>query len=75
MDELSAKDTSCQHGRPQDFFQGGGANLWGAQKKSVKGAPIFFRQALKYAYRGRGGGRFDARIVFLGDPKSIKVDF
>ena len=46
------------HGRPQEFFQGG-ANLWGgggAQKKSVKGGPhIFFRQALKYEYRGGGG--------------------
>ena len=44
------------HGRPQEFFQGG-ANLWGgAPKKSVKGGPhIFFRQALKYAYRGGGG--------------------
>ena len=58
----------------QEFFQGG-ANLWGGPKKSVKGGPhIFFRQALKYAYRG-GGCSFDARrVFFLGDPKSIKVD-
>ena len=52
------------HGRPQEFFQGG-ANLWGGPKKICEGGPpYFFRQALKYAYRG-GGGSFDARRVFF----------
>ena len=50
------------HGRPQEFFQGGGKPL-GGPKKIYEGAPpYFFRQALKYAYRG-GGGSFDARRV------------
>ena len=36
-------------------FSRGGKPLGGAPKKSVKGGPhIFFRQALKYAYRGGG---------------------
>ena len=35
-------DIAYSHGRPQEFFQGGGKPLGGAQKKSVKGAPIFF---------------------------------
>ena len=49
---------------PAGIFPGGGANLWEGPKKSVKGGPhIFFRQALKYAYRG-GGRSFDARRVF-----------
>ena len=63
------------HGRPQEFFQGG-ANLWGGPQKICEGGPpYFFRQALKYAYRGGGGCSFDARrVFFLGDPKSIKVD-
>ena len=47
---------TCIHGRPQEFFQGGGQTFGGAPKKSVKGGPhIFFRQALKYTYRGGGG--------------------
>ena len=45
------------HGRPQEFFQGG------AQKICEGGPHNFFRQALKYAYRG--GGSFDARRVFF----------
>ena len=62
---LSDLIIGSEHGRPQKFFQGG-ANLWGAPKKSVKGGPhIFFRQALKYAYRGGGGGSFDVRRVFF----------
>ena len=43
------------HGRPQEFFQGGGKPLGGPQKICEGGPPYFFRQALKYAYRGRGG--------------------
>ena len=44
-----------EHGRPQEFFQGG-ANLWGGPLKICEGGPpYFFRQALKYAYRGGGG--------------------
>ena len=36
-------------------FSRGGQTFGGAPKKSVKGGPhIFFRQALKYAYRGGG---------------------
>ena len=47
-------DWTCRHGRPQEFFQGG-ANLWGGPKKICEGGPpYFFRQALKYAYRGGG---------------------
>ena len=46
-------------------FSRGGQTFGGAPKKSVKGGPhIFFRQALKYAYRG-GGCSFDARRVFF----------
>ena len=56
-------------GARRNFSRGGGQTFGGgggwAQKKSVKGAPhIFFRQALKHAYRG-GGGSFDARRVFF----------
>ena len=53
-------------GAHRNFSRGGGGGkpLVGAPKKSVKGAPIFFGQALKYAYRG-GGGSFDARRVFF----------
>ena len=50
------------------FPGGGGANLWGgAPKKSVKGGPHFFRQALKYMHLVGGGGvgSFDARRVFF----------
>ena len=25
----------CEHGRPQEFFQGGGANLWGGPPKNL----------------------------------------
>ena len=54
------------HGRPQEFFQGGGKPLGGPQKICEGGPPYFFRQALKYAYRGGGGvGSFDARRVFF----------
>ena len=62
---LCAEGRGGTHGRPQEFFQGG-ANLWGAPQKSVKGGPhIFFRQALKYAYRGWGGGSFEThRVIF-----------
>ena len=55
---------------PAGIFPGGGKPLGGAPKKSVKGGPhIFFRQALKYAYRGGGGGSFDARRVFSRGPQ------
>ena len=37
-------------------FSRGGANLWGGPQKICEGGPHFFRQALKYAYRGGGGG-------------------
>ena len=41
---------------PAGIFPGGGANLWeGPQKNCEGGPPYFFRQALKYAYRGGGG--------------------
>ena len=43
------------HGRPQEFFQGGGQIFGGPQKIYEGGPPYFFRQALKYAYRGGGG--------------------
>ena len=37
-------------------FSRGVQTFGGAPKKSAKGGPhIFFRQALKYAYRGGGG--------------------
>ena len=50
---------------PAGIFPGGGANLWGGPKKICEGGPPhFFRQALKYAYRG-GGCSFDARRVFF----------
>ena len=40
-------------GARRNFSSGGGGKpLGGAPKKSVKGGPHFFRQALKYAYRG-----------------------
>ena len=48
----------------RNFSNGGGQTFGGVPKKSVKGAPIFFRQALKYAYR-REGGSFDARRFFF----------
>ena len=59
-------NSRCNHGRPQEFFQGGGQTFGGGgPKKIVKGGPhIFFRQALKYAFRG-GGCSFDARRVFF----------
>ena len=52
---------------PAGIFPGGGGQTFGgAPKKSVKGGPhIFFRQALKYAYRGGGGVSFDARRIFF----------
>ena len=60
---------------PAGIFPGGGKPLGGAPKKSVKGGPhIFFRQALKYAYRGGGGVVLMPAEFFVGDPKSIKVD-
>ena len=65
-----------RHGRPQEFFQGG-ANLLGGPQKSVKGGPhIFFRQALKYAYRGGGVVLMPTELFSKGPqfPKSIKVD-
>ena len=37
---------SCIHGRPQDFFQGGGQTFGGAPKKSVKGGPNIFLDKL-----------------------------
>ena len=41
---------------PAGIFPGGGQTFGGGPQKSVKGGPhIFFRQALKYAYRGGGG--------------------
>ena len=72
-------DKHCYHMGARRNFSRGGANLWGGPKKICEGGPpYFFRQALKYAYRGGGGGEgcsFDARrFFFLGDPKSIKVD-
>ena len=40
---------------PAGIFPGGQTFGGGGAKKSVKGGPhIFFRQALKYAYRGGG---------------------
>ena len=40
---------------PAGIFPGG-ANLWAGPLKICEGGPhIFFRQALKYAYRGGGG--------------------
>ena len=53
-------------GARRNFSRGGGAKLWGGgPKKSVKGGPpYFFRQALKYAYRG-GGDSIDARRFFF----------
>ena len=54
-----------EHGRPQEFFQGGGKPLGGGPQKICEGGPpYFFRQALKYAYQG-GGCSFDARRVFF----------
>ena len=45
MTELNLK-VACKHGRPQEFFQGGGQTFGGAPKKSVKGAPKFFLDKL-----------------------------
>ena len=56
------------HGRPQDFFQGGGQTFGGPPKICEGGPPYFFRQALKYAYRG-GGGCFNPAAFFSGGPQ------
>ena len=59
-------------GARRNFSRGGGKPLGGGGPKSVKGAPIFFRQALKYAYRG-GGCCFEARRVFFyGAPHLLR---
>ena len=50
-------------------FSRGGKPLGGPQKICEGGPPYFFRQALKYAYRGGGGGSFDARRVFSMGPQ------
>ena len=53
----------------------GGQTFGGGPQKICEGGPhIFFRQALKYAYRGGGGVVLMPAEFFLGDPKSIKVD-
>ena len=54
---------------PAGIFPGGGGKPLGGPQKICEGGPhIFFRQALKYAYRG-GGGSFDARRVFSRGPQ------
>ena len=61
-------------GARRNFSRGGGKPLGGGAKKICEGGPpYFFRQALKYAYRGVGVFLMPAEF-FLGDPKSIKVD-
>ena len=52
------------HGRPQEFFHGGQTFGGGPKKICEGGPPYFFRQTLKYAYRG-GGGSFDARRIIF----------
>ena len=57
------------------IFPRGGKPLGGPLKICEGGPPYFFRQALKYAYRGGGGVvLMPAEFYFLGGPKSIKVD-
>ena len=56
-------------------FSRGGQTLGGGPQKICKGGPpFFFRQALKYAYRGGGGVVLMPADFFSRDPKSIKVD-
>ena len=62
--QSSVLTNQCNHGRPAEFFQRGGANLWGGAKKICEGGShIFFRQVRKYAYRGAGS--FIARRVLF----------